>query len=95
LKGPEVTHPPPVEAGRYAQGTSCGTLRGGASQISDLCHGPGSLVSFYYILVAWRVVLDIFSSACAAVMVKTSSIVNYGKTRGFLLDSANLTIWVV
>jgi len=33
--------------------------------------------------------------ACAAAMVKTSYLVNYGKTGDFLWDSANLTIWVV
>ena len=63
--------------------------------ISDLHHGPRSLVSFHHTLVAWCVMLNIFSSACAAGMVKTSYIVNYGKTGDFLWDSANLTIWIV
>jgi hypothetical protein len=63
--------------------------------ISDLHHGPRSLVRFHHILAAWCVLLNIFSSACAAAMVKTSYIVNYGKTGDFLWDSANLTIWIV
>lgn len=33
--------------------------------------------------------------ACAAAIVKTSFVVNYGKTGDFLWDSANLTIWTV
>jgi hypothetical protein len=36
-----------------------------------------------------------FGSACAAAMVKTSFLINYGKTGDFLWDSTNLTIWTV
>lgn len=64
--------------------------------ISDLYHGSRRLVGFPSIFSEYDQPIDNFrNSACAAAMVKTSFLPNYGKTGDFLWDSTNLTIWTV